>query len=1049
MTRAKSTVRPTQGQRAARRARGCAALVVALGLLGVATSAPAVTPSPADWRDVVIYQVVTDRFSDGNASNNALEGNFAPAEGFRIHGGDFAGLLAKLDYLQQLGVDAVWISPVVVNANAEYHGYAARNLYAIAPHFGTLAELQSLSDALHARGMRLILDVVLNHMGDLIDSADPDYPTYDPAGYPLRWRNNSKHYFGVLDNLARFHNHGEIGNFVDPEQILGELSGLDDLKTEDPVVQAELENASRWLIANTDCDGYRIDTVKHVEMGFWNVWSPAVHANADSLGKSAFFLFGEAFDGDDAKVGSYTGTQSGGNYKLDSMLHYPMYYTALDVFAFDQPPAWISGRYGLLSNYDPTSRERLVTFLDNHDNPRFLSFQVGNQDESRLRAALGWLLTARGVPTIYYGTEQEFDGGGDPYDREDMWDGQWDFGPSDGDNFDLTHPLFRYTQRLLRLRHRHEALRRGATLERYVEGSGPGLYAYQRATAAETVVVVVNTSNLPLVRNVSSPWPAGTALAIEEPGVEAILAATTTAGGIPVRLPARGVQIVSRNTSADSMLDVLAMSPGHDQAVNDRWQPLALRFDQPVNSAALAAAFQIQPATPGQWVVLGTLARFFPNAPWTAGLQYRWGLAEALGSASGAAMPARFDATFRTTAYATGITVPAGYAVDRIASQGLGAPEGLALAPVSRPDALLIGDTNKDQLFTLTPGGDLGPYLGDARWARPEGVALAPDGSVTVIDPNGVFAVDSTRMTTVTIGGSSASLTGAGAWGPPAFGARLYLGDPAGDRVAWIVAGNVLQTFATGIGGAEGLAFGPGGAWGSDLYVADANLTSLGTAANGTGRIVRVTVAGAVSTFVQDPALLNGACALAFDGAGRFGGDLFVADILGDRILRVTPAGAVSVFASGFRNLSGSQCLAFGPDGALYVADPGSGQPFSNVNGVNPPQVWRIAPLAVPTDAPRGAEPFEASFDPPTPNPSRDAVTLAFTTAHDGPVTLAIYDLAGRRLRTLLHGERVAGPQHVRWDGRDAAGVPTPAGLYFARLELGRRTLTRRIALTR
>src|SRR5262245_40415151 len=217
-----------QGQRFA------IAVLVAMGC-AFAVRARAATPSPADWRDLVLYQVITDRFANGNPANDAVEGNYAPADGNKIHGGDFAGIQSKLDYLAQLGVDGIWISPVVLNAYAEYHGYAARDFYTIAPHFGTLTELQSLVAACHARGMVVVIDVVVNHMGDLIDSGDPGFPNFKyPATYNLRWRNASRRHAGFFDNLARFHAHGQIGNFVDPEQLVGELFGLDDIKTEDP-----------------------------------------------------------------------------------------------------------------------------------------------------------------------------------------------------------------------------------------------------------------------------------------------------------------------------------------------------------------------------------------------------------------------------------------------------------------------------------------------------------------------------------------------------------------------------------------------------------------------------------------------------------------------------------------------------------------------------------------------------------------------------------------------------------------------------------------------
>ncbi len=199
-----------------------AGLLVAISAVLPASAATLLTPSPSDWRDVVIYQVITDRFADGNSGNNAVEGSYAPADGAKIHGGDFAGIQGRLDYLTQLGVTALWISPVVLNANAEYHGYAARDLFAIAPHFGSLADLQSLVQACHARGIYVIADFVVNHMGDLIDSGNSSYPAFRyPATYTLRWRNASKRHAGVLDDLTKFHAHGNVSNFSDPEQVVG------------------------------------------------------------------------------------------------------------------------------------------------------------------------------------------------------------------------------------------------------------------------------------------------------------------------------------------------------------------------------------------------------------------------------------------------------------------------------------------------------------------------------------------------------------------------------------------------------------------------------------------------------------------------------------------------------------------------------------------------------------------------------------------------------------------------------------------------------------
>lgn len=1023
-------------------------LSACFGIPSPTHGAPVLTPSPADWRDIVIYQILTDRFADGVPGNNAAEGNYLPADGARIHGGDFAGIEAKLDYLTHLGVNAVWISPVVLNANAEYHGYAARDLYAIAPHFGTLAELQSLAAACHARGIHLILDVVTNHMGDLIDSGGSGYPSFKyPGTYPLRWRNPGKRHAGFFDDLSRFHAHGHIGSFSDPEQIVGELFGLDDLATENPAVRAELAAAAQWLITNTDCDGFRIDTVKHVEMGFWDTWSPLVHTGAAGQGKAAFFMFGEVFDGDDAKVGSYTGTMSGGNYKLDSVLHFPMYFTATDVFAFDAPPAWISARYAALGHYDPTSRERLVTFLDNHDVARFQSFGIANQDESRLRAALGWLLTARGIPSVYYGTEQEFDGGGDPWNREDMWDGAWDFGPSQGDNFDLAHPLFGFTARLIAARRHHDALRRGTTTELVVEAGGPGLYVYRRQSATDTVLVAVNTANEPrTVASLATPWVPGAVLEDAlEPSVRDTIG---TLGTVALAVPARGLRVLASAAAravAPRPLRIETIFPGHDQALNDLHSPLTIVFDRDVNLAALSTALQWVPATAGSFEVDGRVARFRPAAPWTVGTGYTWTLDAIPVGADGAALPARYEARFRTPGAATGLSLPAGLAADEIARQGLTAPEGILAAPWIEAHTLLLSDTGRDRLFTLSPGGDLGHWLGDGRWIKPEGLARTAAGGLAVADENGVFLADIERLTTRLIPGSGATGTGAIAAGGPAFGSLLYLCDPSADRVVKLQPNGSLVTFATNVRGGEGLAFGPGGPWGSDLYVADADLTSLGTQVDGPGRIVRLGPGGAETPVAQSP-LLRGASALAFGRGGAFGDDLYVADILDERILRVTAGGTVEVFASGFNNLSGSHALAFGADGALYVADPGSGQPFSNSNGTRPPRVLRIAAASAPTGVPPGPPPSALSLTS-GPNPARGRLTFAIGLMAARATRLEIHDVAGRRVLARDLGVLPAAVTRWEWDGRDSEGRRVAAGLYLARLTAGNTAITRRLVI--
>jgi alpha-amylase len=1042
-------------------------LLLGAGLVAIAGAvfpavAPAATagaghPSPADWRDVVLYQIITDRFANGDPSNDNVEGNYDADDPWGVHGGDFDGIRSRLDYLAHLGVTGIWISPVVLNSYGAFHGYAARDFYSIAPHMGTLAELQELVDACHARGIHVVIDVVVNHMGDYIDSGTLGYPGYDPAGgYTLRWRNASLRHAPPFDNLAWFHSHGHIGNFSDPEQILGELSGLDDLRTEDPLVRAELIAAGQWLIAQTDCDGFRVDTVKHAEMGLWSAWCPAIRAFAAAAGKDAFLQFGEAFDGSDAKVGSYTGTVGGGAYKFDSMLYYPMFFTTTGVFAFDDAPSAIAGRFanGQFS-YDATTRERLVTFLDNHDQPRFLSFGIANQDASRQEAALGWQLTARGVPCLYYGIEQEFDGGNDPYDREDMFDGQWDYGPSEGDNFDLVHPMFRHARDLIAARARHPALRRGTTTELFGETGVPGLLIYRRMLAGvDTAIVCVNTANEPRLRGVTTNWPDFTPLVDAlEPSLTDSVSAT---GSFVARVPARGTRIyVSRaahvTATALAPLRLEAFAPGHDQRTFDLHRPLTLVFDRAVDPGTLEAGFALVPPVAGHWQVEGATARFLPHAPWLAGTRYDWSLAGGPGGVAdlaGRPLVAPVAAHFATSGIATGVSVPAGHIVDRVARQGLSEPEGLVPGGRGAPFALLVSDAGRDRLFSLTPGADLGHWLGDGRWTRPEGLAVHPaDGRVAILAPEGLFEADSLRWVTRRATSAVAPVGGGIAWGTAAFLDRVFVGDLPGNRIQRFD-GATFSTFATGIHGAEGLAFGPGGAWTTNLYVADANLTSIGQAStDGAGRIVVVDAAGAVGPVAAGAALL-GAGALAFDTpGGGFGGDLFVADVLQERVLRVTPGGTVSVFATGFGNLDGSSCIAIGPDGALYVADRG--------NGGGSGQVLRIARSALVTavDDPAGgggAGALRLALAPPAPNPAAGG-PVAFTfdlAAGAAEVTIELLDVRGRRLCALAAGPRPAGRHVVHWDGRDDRGRRPAPGLYFARLSAGGESAARRIVLT-
>lgn len=563
-------------------------------------------PSPGDWRDEVIYQVITDRFCDGNPANNNAENSFNPSNSREAHGGDWKGLKSKLEYIKTLGATAIWISPVVLNKRGSYHGYAAKDFNSYSPMFGDLKDLRDLIDAAHARGIRVIIDMVCNHTADYIGSDDPGWPQFrNPSPYTLRFKSPTERQAPPFDNLNWYHNNGRIDQFIDPNQILGELSGLDDLKTELPEVRDALTASYEQMILKTDCDGFRIDTVKHVEHGFWQTWCPRITKYCASIGKDNFIMFGEVLDGDDAKCASYTGTRAGGAPELNSLLYYPMYFATKRVFESDAPTREISKTYSHLDKYDSVARRQLVTFLDNHDQPRFLSSSGVKGDSARLKAALTFETLSLGVPCIYYGTEQAFEGdlagrkSNDPFDREDMFAGKFEFGTSAGDNFNETHPLFLWVQRLLDLRRTYPMLRKGDQKERWNSPSGPGVYAFSRILGNDEAIIAVNSSPSP-----QGPIVINSGLA---PGVPLINAITgepygkvLEGGRIPLHIDACGsLALMPASSYHWPEPAVNLVSPNHDATSVDATSGILVQFNMPMDAPSVAAAFSISPAAPG------------------------------------------------------------------------------------------------------------------------------------------------------------------------------------------------------------------------------------------------------------------------------------------------------------------------------------------------------------------------------------------------------------------------------------------------------------------
>jgi len=494
-----------------------------------------------DWRDEVVYQLLTDRFANGDPRNDWRVDRTGMA---RYHGGDYLGVVASLDYLTELGVTAIWISPIVLNVDTDagvdaYHGYWAVDLTRLNPHFGDLGSLREMVRACHERGIKVILDIVTNHLGqvfyyDINQNGQPDDnvygsgtssplsrvteydPDYDPRGIqsftslgeagaaPIRFFDMPDIFRTppmpeIFQRVEAYNRRGRITDYGISEQVIyGDFpGGLKDLDTTNPDVrEAMIRSYSDWIL-KTDIDGFRIDTLKHVEHEFWQIFCAEVRRRLAERGKTNFFMFGEAFDGDDALLGSFTAPN-----ELDSVFYFSQKFQVFgDVFLRGQGTKKIEDLYAQRSvNYATTAqpggigvapRDALVNFLDNHDVPRFLyEFTDGRFEEGRrrLKAALAYLLTEDGIPCLYYGTEQDFSGGNDPANREDL---AWSGYRTDGDTF-------RWIAKLTALRRTYPALRRGNftirwTTERVGDEQDAGIVAFERAMGEERALVVINT----------------------------------------------------------------------------------------------------------------------------------------------------------------------------------------------------------------------------------------------------------------------------------------------------------------------------------------------------------------------------------------------------------------------------------------------------------------------------------------------------------------------------------------------------------------------------
>jgi glycosidase len=434
-----------------------------------------------------LYLVMTDRFADGNPAKEKQGYDRAAAKG--RHGGDFAGIEQHLDYLSELGVTALWTTPVASNGDTpdSYHGYAATDLYAVDAHFGTLEDYRHLSDALHDRQMKLVIDLVPNHIGVghpwVLDPPAPDWFHGTLENHRLTQSN----FYALVDPHAPRQAWSAItdGWFTD---------AMPDLNQENPLVARYLIQNALWWVETANLDGIRLDTFPYVDRAFWHDFHATLHSVYPHL-----TTVGEVFNGDPEVTSFFAGgvARRGIDTGLDTPFDFPVYFSLRDVLIHGKPMTDLARVLRQDSLYPHP--ERLVPFIGNHDTTRFMTDAGGSA--AKLKLALGLVSTLRGMPQIYSGDEIGMDGGGDPGNRHDFPGG---FAGDAHNAFTKTgrtateEEIFAWTSGLLKMRASYPALQTGIEQNLFADED---VIAYIRSTDETGCATDQHTDRLLIVVN--------------------------------------------------------------------------------------------------------------------------------------------------------------------------------------------------------------------------------------------------------------------------------------------------------------------------------------------------------------------------------------------------------------------------------------------------------------------------------------------------------------------------------------------------------------------
>lgn len=801
------------------------------------------------------YFVMTDRFADGDDSNDTggltgdrLATGYDPTDKGFYEGGDLAGLHSKLDYIQGLGSTAIWLTPSFKNravqgtgadASAGYHGYWVTDFTQIDPHLGTNAELESLIADAHARGIKVYFDIITNHTADVIDYTQQKYTYIDQATRPYKDANGTAFdphtYAGTdtfptmdaatsfpytpvikpedahvkvpdwLNDPTLYHNRGN-STYSGESTTYGDFSGLDDLMTENPaVVNGFADVYNGWV--DLGVDGFRIDTAKHVNFEFWQKFTTAVHDHATAAGNPDFFMFGEVYDADPAKLSPYVRKS-----EMNGVLDFTFQSAASD-YAKGLAATRLQTLYAGDDMYTTptTNAQALPTFLGNHDMGRIGYMVKGaSTPEQRSELAHSLMYLTRGQPVVYYGDEQGFVGNGSlngtdkdarqslfatqvpEYANQQLLDGTT---AGSVDRYDTGSALYEHIASLAALRSSSKALTDGAQIERYADGS---VYAFSRVDATEKVehLVALNNGTSPATVAVDTLTPNATfsplfgtsssatagadgTVSLTVPALSAIVLRAGTTVGAPAAAGSIAVSTPAAGSGITGQIPVTA------DVATDVWSQ---------------TSFSYRVAGDGAWTALGTAETTSPRVyadvsglPVGALVEFRAVTVDAAGHTSAAS-------TYGTVVSppVTGellVTVPGNHNSE-MGCPGDWQPDCEAAKLTKRADGIYSGT------FTLPAGSYEYKVAIGGTWDEAYGVGGSPTGgnvAYTVAasgpvtfyyDPSTHWFTSTAQGPILTVPGSDNSELGCeGDWAPDCM--KSWLQDPDGDGTFTFVANDL------------------------------------------------------------------------------------------------------------------------------------------------------------------------------------------------------------------------------------------------------------------